>query len=187
VRVHTSAAADGLNRSLNARAFTTGRDIYFRQGHYNPGSSGGRELLAHELTHVVQQNADRVQGSYKDDEVATSGCSHCASPCSRKAIQAKLTLGSSGDSYEQEADSVARAFSRWEQQPGGGKETGAGLQRQPMTEEEKKKGLLTKPMDDRLRRQPEEEKKKEETLQTQRETRELQRQPEEEEKKKKPV
>lgn len=184
VRVHTSAEADGLNRSLNARAFTTGRDIYFRQGQYNPGSSGGRELLAHELTHVVQQNADLVQGKYKDDEVATSGCSRCASPCARKAIQAKLTLGSPGDVYEQEADSVARAFSQWEQQPGGGKETGAELQRQPIPEEEKKKGLMTKSMDDRLWRQPEEEKKKEETLRTKLETHELQRQPEEEKKKK---
>jgi hypothetical protein len=187
VRVHTSAEADSLNRSLNARAFTTGRDIYFRQGQYNPGSSGGRELLAHELTHVVQQNAELVQGKYKDDEVATSSCSRCASPCARKAIQAKLTLGSPGDVYEQEADSVARAFSRWELQPSGGKETGAGLQRQPMTEEEKKKGLKTKSMDDRLLRQPEEEKKKEEPLRTQLETSELQRQPEEEEKKKKPI
>src|SRR5262249_44937720 len=56
VRVHTGADADALNRSLSARAFTTGQDIYFRQGEYNPGSAGGRELLAHELTHVVQQD-----------------------------------------------------------------------------------------------------------------------------------
>src|SRR5215510_13664804 len=54
VRVHAGADADALNRSLSARAFTTGQDIYFRQGEYNPGSAGGRELLAHELTHVVQ-------------------------------------------------------------------------------------------------------------------------------------
>jgi hypothetical protein len=102
----------------------------------------------------------------------------------RRAHQAKLTLGSPGDVYEQEADSVARAFSRWELQPGGGQGTGRGLQRQPIPEEEKKKkGLMTKPMDDPLRRQPEEEKKKEEPLRTQLETSELQRQPEEEEKK----
>ena len=42
VRVHTGADADALNRSLSARAFTTGQDIYFRQGEYNPGSAGGR-------------------------------------------------------------------------------------------------------------------------------------------------
>jgi Domain of unknown function (DUF4157) len=57
VRVHTSARADALNQALNARAFTTGQDVFFREGEYRPGSSSGRELLAHELTHVVQQDA----------------------------------------------------------------------------------------------------------------------------------
>ena len=56
VRVHTDAESDSLNRSLQARAFTTGQDIFFRQGEYSPSSSGGQQLLAHELTHVVQQN-----------------------------------------------------------------------------------------------------------------------------------
>jgi hypothetical protein len=56
VRIHTDAKADTLNRAIDARAFTTGQDIFFRQGVYSPGSSDGRELLAHELTHVVQQS-----------------------------------------------------------------------------------------------------------------------------------
>ena len=55
VRVHTGGEADALNRSLNARAFTTGNDIFFGSGEYNPGSSGGQEMIAHELTHTVQQ------------------------------------------------------------------------------------------------------------------------------------
>jgi hypothetical protein len=58
VRVHTDAQAHDLNDSVSARAFTTGQDIYFRKGEYNPGSEGGKEILAHELTHVVQQNAN---------------------------------------------------------------------------------------------------------------------------------
>ncbi len=57
VRVHTDQKSDALNRSLNARAFTVGSDIFMRSGEYNPGSSGGKELLAHELTHTVQQGA----------------------------------------------------------------------------------------------------------------------------------
>lgn len=61
VRVHTGGQADRLNRSLNARAFTTGKDIFFKRGEYNPGSSGGQKLLAHELTHTVQQGAAGVQ------------------------------------------------------------------------------------------------------------------------------
>ena len=61
VRVHTDAKADALNRSLNARAFTAGQDLFFQQGDYNPSSSGGRKLLAHELTHVVQQTERQLQ------------------------------------------------------------------------------------------------------------------------------
>ncbi len=61
VRVHTDSTADHLTRSLNARAFTTGQDIFFQQGEFNPGTSSGRELLAHELTHVVQQDGEQLQ------------------------------------------------------------------------------------------------------------------------------
>jgi hypothetical protein len=63
VKVHTDGQSDQLNQSIQARAFTTGQDVFFRQGEYNPGSRGGQELLAHELTHVVQQNGGAVQRS----------------------------------------------------------------------------------------------------------------------------
>lgn len=56
VHVHTGHEADLLNRSLQARAFTIGTNIFFRDGEFNPQTSQGNELLAHELTHVVQQN-----------------------------------------------------------------------------------------------------------------------------------
>ncbi len=55
VRVHTDAQADRLSRSLDATAFTTQRDIFFRRGQYAPQTAAGKHLLAHELTHVVQQ------------------------------------------------------------------------------------------------------------------------------------
>jgi hypothetical protein len=61
VKVHTDSQADQLNQSIQAKAFTTGQDVFFRQGTYEPGSRGGQELLAHELTHVVQQNGGAVQ------------------------------------------------------------------------------------------------------------------------------
>ena len=57
VRVHTDAQSDSLNKSIQAKAFTTGSDIFFSKGAYNPGSQAGQELLSHELTHVVQQGA----------------------------------------------------------------------------------------------------------------------------------
>ncbi|MBE2200214.1 MAG: DUF4157 domain-containing protein [Anaerolinea sp.] len=68
VRVHTGGQADALNQSLSARAFTTGPDIFFRQGEYNPGSRAGQELLAHELTHVVQQGASQAQAPAQRQE-----------------------------------------------------------------------------------------------------------------------
>ncbi|MDZ8257456.1 eCIS core domain-containing protein [Nostoc sp. ChiQUE01b] len=61
VRVHTDAQSNSLNESIQARAFTTGQDVFFRQGEYSPETNAGKELLAHELTHVVQQNGSAVQ------------------------------------------------------------------------------------------------------------------------------
>lgn len=61
VRVHTDGESDQLNQSLNAKAFATGKDIFFRQGAYSPTSRDGQHLLAHELTHIVQQNGNTVQ------------------------------------------------------------------------------------------------------------------------------
>jgi hypothetical protein len=55
VRVHDDAHAAALSRAVSARAFTVGRDIFFGAGEYVPGTASGRELLTHELTHVVQQ------------------------------------------------------------------------------------------------------------------------------------
>jgi hypothetical protein len=56
VKVHTDRDAARMNRDLGAKAFTHGSDVYFGAGHFDPGSIAGRELLAHELTHVVQQS-----------------------------------------------------------------------------------------------------------------------------------
>jgi len=55
VRIHTGSNAVQMNKELHAQAFTHGSNIYFNAGRYNPGSNEGKRLLAHELTHVVQQ------------------------------------------------------------------------------------------------------------------------------------
>jgi hypothetical protein len=68
VRVHNDGESDNLNRSLSARAFTTGSDIFFSRGEYEPGSQSGQKLLAHELTHVVQQGAATPKAQ-RDDTV----------------------------------------------------------------------------------------------------------------------
>jgi hypothetical protein len=107
VRVHTSSESDDLNRRLSARAFTTGQDIFFQEGDYNPGSSSGQELIAHELTHVVQQSAGLVSGG------------------------SRMTVNAPGDVYEQEADAIAQQALNASSEAG----TGA-VQRQDIPEEE---------------------------------------------------
>ena len=59
VRVHTGNRANDMNRGIQARAFTHGQDIYFKEGEYEPESSRGKKLLAHELTHTIQQSSTR--------------------------------------------------------------------------------------------------------------------------------
>ena len=56
VVIHTNGESDALNKEVHSLAFTSGQDIYFASGQYNPDSSSGKNLLAHELTHVIQQN-----------------------------------------------------------------------------------------------------------------------------------
>lgn len=89
VRVHADAQADGLARGVQANAFTSGRDIFFREGTYNPGSQEGMRLLAHETTHVLQQSAGPVAGTPGPGGVAVSR---------------------PGDPFEREAESVAATF-----------------------------------------------------------------------------
>ncbi|GAQ22439.1 hypothetical protein DEIGR_102467 [Deinococcus grandis] len=60
VRIHDDAEADKLAKGVNAVAFTTGTDIFFQSGRFDPNTRGGLELLAHEVTHTVQQSQGRV-------------------------------------------------------------------------------------------------------------------------------
>ena len=77
VRVHTGGSAAAIADEIGARAFTFEHNIVFGQGQYGPDSSDGQRLLAHELTHVVQQGAangpDRVQADWLDDIKETAG------------------------------------------------------------------------------------------------------------------
>ncbi len=107
VRVHTGSESDALNRELGAKAFTTGSDVFFRSGAYQPETEGGQRLIAHELTHVLQQGGEAAQGN------------------------APFRVNPPGDVYEQEADSLAnQALSA------GHTETAIDLQRQEEEEEE---------------------------------------------------
>lgn len=85
VRLHTDDAAAEAARLVQAQAFTTGRDIYFGRNRYQPQTREGQKLLAHELTHTIQQGE------------AGSG------------LQTASVLSAPGDRYEQEADVIADA------------------------------------------------------------------------------
>ena len=76
VNIHTDSASAQMNRELSAQAFTHGSDIYFNSGKYDPETSGGKLLLAHELTHVLQQGAannEKVQRSCHDGACESCG------------------------------------------------------------------------------------------------------------------
>lgn len=86
VRIHQDPRHNLIAKSLKAKAFTFGSDIFFGPGFYRPGTQEGDRLLAHELTHVLQQQTGRVQGTQ---------------------IEPGLFMGQSGDGHEQEADLVS--------------------------------------------------------------------------------
>ena len=84
VRVHHDATADRLSRAVSARAFTVRNDVCFAAGQYRPHADDGRQLIAHELTHVAQQRGAPAGGP--------------------------LRVTEPGDAYERDADAVARDF-----------------------------------------------------------------------------
>ena len=63
VRVHSDGAAHDSAKSVNAQAYTVGANIVFQRDKYDPGSDAGKHMLAHELTHVVQQRSGPVDGT----------------------------------------------------------------------------------------------------------------------------
>lgn len=75
VRVHDDAAAAASARGVQALAYTVGHDVVFGAGQYSPGTSAGRHLLAHELTHVIQQRGRSTATiqRHKDDLVGYTG------------------------------------------------------------------------------------------------------------------
>ena len=84
VRIHHDAQAAGAAASLRAKAFTIGSDIYFGKGYYTPQSTAGRRLLAHELTHTLQQRGSNNIGAAK-----------------------YINVSNPADPFEREADAVA--------------------------------------------------------------------------------
>jgi len=72
VRIHRDQKSRDLNQDLKAKAFTTGSDIFFGDGNYDPATKAGKELIAHELTHTIQQGAVDPAGQEKTTEPISS-------------------------------------------------------------------------------------------------------------------
>jgi hypothetical protein len=89
VRIHTGDAATRSAESLGAQAYTVGRDVVVSSDHWAPDTGAGQRLLAHELTHVAQQEAGPVDGTPTGDGLAVSD---------------------PGDRFEQEAERAAESF-----------------------------------------------------------------------------
>ncbi|MBW8874324.1 MAG: DUF4157 domain-containing protein [Acidobacteria bacterium] len=111
VRVHADPRADRLAGSVQARAFTVGRDVFFRSGEYSPGSTEGVELLAHELTHVVQQGTGQVPAASVAQPCSACGKSDHSErrPEEPASSPSGLALGPADDRFEKEAHQVAQA------------------------------------------------------------------------------
>jgi len=83
VRIHADEKAGASARAVHSLAYTVGNNLVFASGQYSPQSAQGTRLLAHELTHVVQQGGNS------------------------NAMQSSLTIGQPNDRYEQEADRMS--------------------------------------------------------------------------------
>ncbi len=88
VRVHADAVASDSARSIGALAYTVGHDIVFAGGQYAPDNRAGQRLLAHELTHVVQQGA----GQARDNTVQRCGSTPCGCPAEERAARSEMAI-----------------------------------------------------------------------------------------------
>ncbi len=116
VRLHTGGAASDSAKSVQAHAYTVGDNVVFQSGKYDPGSDSGQRMLAHELTHVVQQRSGPVDGT-----PAAGG----------------IKVSDPSDRFEREAERTAdRVMATPAPAPVQTTAAGPGLQRQEAPEEE---------------------------------------------------
>ena len=112
VRVHTDSKASESAKSVQAHAYTVGSDIVFQSGKYDPGSDSGKRMLAHELTHVVQQRSGPVDGTPADGGIKISNPADRFEQAAEQSAndvmasnQAAPALEGAGPSLQREPDS----------------------------------------------------------------------------------
>jgi len=132
VRLHADSKAAELSRSLGAEAFTVGNDVFFGEGRFTPGSSSGMGLLAHELTHVVQQGGSSMR-RVDPNAVALSRSPLAGTQMIRRVdysdsssleggaldMSEKVAGGASAAADMKDWDDVSKGFVRSEKNPDG--------------------------------------------------------------------
>jgi hypothetical protein len=133
VRVHTDSRAHDSARAVNAHAYTVGSNVVFQRDKYDPSSTEGKTMLAHELTHVVQQRSGPVDGTPTGGGVQVSDPSDRfeqeAAANAERAVSAPAPAAVSpvGSAVQRQADE--------EEQPEEAAVQGAFVQRQEGEEE----------------------------------------------------
>src|SRR6478752_5183467 len=149
VRVHTDSQAHESAQSVNAHAYTVGSNVVFQRDKYDPGSAAGKTMLAHELTHVVQQRSGPVDGSSAGGGIKVSDPSDRfereASANAEKAMAgpapaatAQLSASSAAvQRHEAEEETAQGSFVQREEAPEEEEETAQGsfVQREEAPEE----------------------------------------------------
>ena len=127
VRVHSGAAAEQSAQEVNANAYTVGHDVVFGAGRFTPGTHEGRRLIAHELTHVVQQSgADGFRAGQNNQRLARTPITHEQDP-----FPARQVLRARPESRPEPSRVAASAATVLERQRVAGNQVVAGiLQRQ---------------------------------------------------------
>jgi hypothetical protein len=113
VRIHDDSAASDAARDVSAKAATVGNHIVFRSGEFNPGTPAGNHILAHELTHVVQQRSGPVDGTAAGGGVKISDPSdrfETAAEANASRIAAQLSAASEVQRDDVEGDDEVQAL-----------------------------------------------------------------------------
>ena len=113
VRIHDDEKAADLNRKLDAVAFTFGRDVFFGAGRYRPDAPSGRTLLAHELTHVLQQNGGHHV--HQSSDVNPTTARENALPASKATGVPVVQRTPDGPEYDIEIGGILIDDTRWKE------------------------------------------------------------------------
>lgn len=93
IRLHTDSIAQQTSKDLEAQAFAVGNNIYFNKGKYNPGSKDGQHLLAHELTHTIQQGSSSQIQRTPDDKHDLTSTSLAGDPILESTFDNEAVIG----------------------------------------------------------------------------------------------